>query len=54
MTRTSLSINVTNTIYFSMNDIAVGRSVTEVLRLVHAFQLSDQCGEVGNIWQDFL
>ena len=37
-----------------MNDMAVGRSVTEVLRLVHAFQLSDQCGEVGNIWQDFL
>ena len=40
--------------YFSMNDMAVGRSVTEVLRLVHAFQLTDQCGEVGNISQDFL
>ena len=35
--------------YFSMNDMAVGRSVSEVLRLVQAFQLTDQCGEVGNI-----
>ena len=32
-----------------MNDMAVGRSVTEVLRLVHAFQLTDQCGEVGKM-----
>ena len=32
-----------------MNDMAVGRSVSEVLRLVHAFQLTDQCGEVGEI-----
>ena len=39
--------------YFSVNDMAVGRSVSEVLRLVQAFQLTDQSGEVGAIWEDF-
>ena len=48
------AVSKTINVNFSMNDMAVGRSVTEVLRLVHAFQLTDQCGEVGNISQDFL
>ena len=30
----------------SVNDLAVGRNVDEVLRLVHAFQYTDKCGEV--------
>ncbi len=32
----------------TMNDLPVGRSVDETLRLVQAFQYTDQHGEVGH------
>ncbi len=38
-----------------MNDLPVGRSVDETLRLVQAFQYTDQHGEVGHhFWLIFM
>jgi peroxiredoxin (alkyl hydroperoxide reductase subunit C) len=40
----------TNGEQITINDLPVGRSVDETLRLLDAFQFTDKYGEVSFIW----